>query len=83
MLFDMCHICAIILHMNNKDIEELIYEYGHVMYRLGRMETDGNSSTKEYNKFCDMRDKIKRQFDEHFNSDPHKNLRKSMGVTFV
>jgi hypothetical protein len=35
--------------MSNKEFEEYIYEYGHVMYRIGRMETDDNSSTKEYN----------------------------------
>ena len=69
--------------MTNKEIEEAIYEYGHVMYRLGRMETDDKASTKEYNKFCDMRDKIKRQFDDHFSSDDYKSLKKSMGVTFV
>lgn len=69
--------------MKDTDIEELIYEYGHVMYRLGRMETDGNASTKEYNKFCDMRDKLKKQFDEHFDSNKYKNLKESMGVSFV
>jgi hypothetical protein len=69
--------------MKDNDLEELIYEYGHVMYRLGRMETDGNTSTKEYNKFCNMRDELKKQFDEHFNSDKYTNLKKSMGVSFV
>ena len=69
--------------MNNKDLEELIYEYGHVMYRLGRMETDGNASTKEYNKFCDMRDKLKKQFDSHFSNDEYQSLKKSMGVSFA
>lgn len=70
--------------MSTNELEELIYEYGHVMYRLGRMETDGNASTKEYNKFCDMRDKLKKQFDEHFSSsDKYQNLKKSMGVSFV
>ncbi len=69
--------------MKNTDIEELIYEYGHVMYRLGRMETDGNTSTKEYNKFCDMRDKLKIQFDEYFDSGKYKNLKESMGINFV
>ena len=69
--------------MIDNELEELIYEYGHVMYRLGRMETDGNTTTKEYNKFCDMRDKLKKQFDEHFSSDKYKNLKKSMGVSFV
>lgn len=69
--------------MSDKDFEELVYEYGHVMYRLGRMETDGNSSTKEYNKFCDMRDKIKKQFDDYFFKNKYKNLKKTMGVSFV
>ena len=63
--------------MLNKDIEELIYEYGHVMYRLGRMETDGNASTKEYNKYCDMKEKLVKQFDEYFKSDVEK-LKKSL-----
>jgi hypothetical protein len=53
------------------------------MYRLGRMETDGNTSTKEYNKFCDMRDKLKIQFDEYFDSGKYKNLKESMGINFV
>jgi hypothetical protein len=69
--------------MKDTELEELIYEYGHVMYRLGRMETDGNTTTKEYNKFCDMRDKLKKQFDEHFSSDKYHSLKKSMGVSFV
>ena len=69
--------------MKDTELEELIYEYGHVMYRLGRMETDGNTTTKEYNKFCDMRDKLKKQFDEHFSSDKYHILKKSMGVSFV
>ena len=35
----------------NKELESIIFEYGHVMYRLGRMETDGLDSTqKEYTK---------------------------------
>jgi hypothetical protein len=69
--------------MKDTELEELIYEYGQVMYRLGRMETDEKASTKEYNKFCDMRDKLKKQFDEHFSSDKYQSLKKSMGVSFV
>ena len=52
--------------MQNKELEEKIYEFGQVMYRLGRMETDDKESTKEYNKFCKMREEITKDFDEHF-----------------
>ena len=63
--------------MPNNELEELIFEYGHIMYRLGRMETDGNASTKEYNKFCDMKEKLIKQFDEHFKIDSSK-LKKAL-----
>lgn len=52
--------------MNSKELEELIYEYGHVMYRLGRMETDGNSSTKEYNKMDTQKEDIKKKLEFYF-----------------
>jgi hypothetical protein len=61
--------------MNSKELEELIYEYGHVMYRLGRMETDGNSSTKEYNKMDTQKEDIKKKFNGYFaNSKLAKTL---------
>lgn len=63
--------------MQNKDLEEMIYEYGHIMYRLGRMETDGNASTKEYNKYSDMKEKLVKQFDEYFKYDSEK-LKKAL-----
>lgn len=63
--------------MQNKDLEEMIYEYGHIMYRLGRMETDGNASTKEYNKYSDMKEKLAKQFDEHFKYDSER-LKKAL-----
>jgi len=67
--------------MDNKTLEEKIYEFGHVMYRLGRMETDGKESTKEYNKFCKMREDLTKEFDEHFKSPLiNKKLAKSMGL---
>ena len=65
--------------MDNKSIEEKIYEYGHVMYRLGRMETDANESTKEYNKFLNMKEKLVKEFDEHFKNSISK-LRQSLNV---
>jgi len=54
--------------MENKTLEEKIYEFGQVMYRLGRMETDGKDSTKEYNKMSKMREDLTKEFDGHFNS---------------
>ena len=63
--------------MSNNELEELIFEYGHVMYRLGRMETDDKASTKEYNKFCDMKEKLVKQFDEHFKVNTEK-LKKAL-----
>lgn len=54
--------------MTNKDLEAKIYEFGQVMYRLGRMETDGKDSTKEYNKMTKIREELTKEFDSHFNS---------------
>jgi hypothetical protein len=66
--------------MNNSELEELIYEYGHVMYRLGRMETDDQSSTKEYNKFCQMKEKLTKQFDEHFDANKMNKIKFALGI---
>jgi len=45
------------------------------------METDGKESTKEYNKFCKMREDLTKEFIEHFKSPPmNKKLAKSMGL---
>jgi len=52
--------------MNKKELEELIYDFGHVMYRLGRMETDENSSTKEYNAMTKKKEELTKKFDEFF-----------------
>lgn len=52
--------------MSNKEFEEYIYEYGHVMYRIGRMETDDNSSTKEYNNMTKKKEELIKYFDEFF-----------------
>ena len=67
--------------MTNNDIEEKIYEFGHVMYRLGRMETDGKDSTKEYNKFCKMREDLTKEFIEHFKTSKiNKKAAQSLGI---
>jgi hypothetical protein len=65
--------------MTEKELEEKIYEYGHVMYRIGRMETDGNESSKEYNKFVKMKEMLTKEFDEHFK----KNISKIKSVLGV
>lgn len=65
--------------MDNKTLEEKIYEFGQIMYRLGRMETDDKESTKEYNKFCKMREDITKEFDLHFKSSKlDKKLAKTL-----
>jgi len=67
--------------MTNNDIEEKIYEFGHVMYRLGRMETDGKESTKEYNKFCKMREDLTKEFDLYFKTSKiNKKAAKTSGI---
>jgi len=48
------------------DFEETVYQYGHVMYRLGRMETDGQDSGKEYNKKLKEKEELVKQLDEFF-----------------
>ena len=51
----------------NKEFEELVYEYGHVMYRLGRMETDGLDSTnKEYHKMDKRKEELRKIIAEFF-----------------
>lgn len=65
--------------MDNKTLEEKIYEFGQIMYRLGRMETDDKESTKEYNKFCKMREDITKEFDSHFKTSKlDKKLAKTL-----
>lgn len=54
--------------MKRNELEEIVYDFGHVMYRLGRMETDGNSSTKEYNQMTKRKEELAKQLDEFFKS---------------
>jgi hypothetical protein len=52
---------------NNKEFEDIVYEFGHVMYRLGRMETDGLDSTnKEYNKVDKRKEELRKIIAEFF-----------------
>lgn len=48
------------------DFEETVYQYGHVMYRLGRMETDGQDTGKEYNKKLKEKEELVKLLDEFF-----------------
>jgi len=62
------NVLLLFITMNNKDLEAKIYEFGQIMYRLGRMETDGKDTTKEYNKMVKSREELTKEFDGHFNS---------------
>ena len=55
-----------ILQMKVKEFEEIVFEYGHVMYRLGRMETDDQASTKEYNNYTKKKEELVKLIDEFF-----------------
>ena len=52
--------------MSNKKLEEIIYEFGEVMYRIGRLETDGKETHKEYNQMVKKRKELTEIFDEFF-----------------
>jgi hypothetical protein len=64
--------------MNNKELEELIYEYGETMKHIGRCETNDKSGTKEYNKLISEKEKIVSRFDSYFKGNI--KLRKTLGV---
>lgn len=64
--------------MTTNQLEEIIYEYGHVMYRLGRMETDDKASTKEYNKFLAQKEKIVEEFKQYFKTS--SKAAKTLGI---
>jgi len=67
--------------MTNKDLEAKIYEFGQILYRLGRMETDDKASTKDYNKLCKQREDLTKEFDEHFKSPTmNRKLATTMGL---
>jgi len=69
------------IKMTNKELESKIYEFGQILYRLGRMETDDKASTKEYNKLCKDREDLTKEFDEHFKTpNINKKLASSMGL---
>jgi hypothetical protein len=64
--------------MNNRELEELIYEYGETMKHIGRCETNDKSSTKEYNKLLSQKEKIVSRFDSYFKEE--SKIRKVLNV---
>ena len=57
----------------NKEFENAIYEYGNIMYKIGRMETDGKDSSKEYNKLIKEKEMLVKIFDQHFGTSLKKS----------
>jgi len=57
-----------IVYMTNKELEELIYEYGETMKHIGKSETNEKSNMKEYNKLISQKENIIQKFDSHFNT---------------
>ena len=57
------------LGMTNRELEELIYEYGETLKHIGRCETDGKTGMKEYNKLILQKEKIVEKFDKYFKGD--------------
>jgi hypothetical protein len=55
-----------------KDIEEKIYEFGNACYRIGRMETDDKSSSKDYNSMVKKKEELTKFFDEFFGNQTKK-----------
>lgn len=51
------------------NIEEAVYEFGQVMYKIGRFETDGKNTHKDYNKLVKRKKELTELFDEFFNSN--------------
>ena len=52
--------------MTKENLEEIIYEFGQVMYRIGRLETDGKETHKEYNQMVKKKKELTEIFDEFF-----------------
>jgi hypothetical protein len=64
--------------MTNKEFEEKIYEFGNIMYRIGRMETDDKAGMKEYNKLIKQKEEYMEIFNSYFKSSI--KVAKSLGV---
>lgn len=49
-----------------ENMEEIVFEFGRVMYRLGRLETDEKTSEKEYDKYLKRKEKLASVIGEFF-----------------
>ena len=54
-------------NVSNSNMEEVVYEFGNVQYRIGRLETDGRESQKEYNKLLKRKEELTKIIDKFFN----------------
>lgn len=64
--------------MTDKELEELIYEYGETLKHIGRCETDGKTGMKEYNKLISQKERIIEKFDKHFKTNT--KLKKALNL---
>lgn len=49
-----------------ENMEEIVFEFGRVMYRLGRLETDEKTGEKEYDKYLKRKEKLASVIGEFF-----------------
>lgn len=52
--------------MKLSDFEALVFEYADICFKIGRMETDDNTTQKAYDKLTDKRDCLRNQISEAF-----------------
>lgn len=52
--------------MTLSELEEAVFEYGHLNHRIGRMETDGQTTQKKYNQSVDERDALRSRLLQYF-----------------
>lgn len=50
--------------MTRRDIEEAFYTYGELNYKIGRMETDGLTGAKKYDKLVEERDYMRNSIEK-------------------
>lgn len=50
--------------MNLLQLEELVYEFGDLNHKIGRIETDGTTSQAQYNKLVEKRDAMRQRIRE-------------------
>lgn len=53
-------------NITSSNMEEVVYEFGNVQYRIGRLETDGRDSEKEYNRLVKRKEELGKIIAEFF-----------------